>query len=188
MTNDLTVAKGSLLDVANQNKITLAETFLNCDGVAIVDISSSMDACDSRGGKSRYEVAREELKILQENFAGKLAIIAFSHEPVFIASGILPPPCGSTALDKALIMAHLADSIPDFKFFVVSDGEPDSEESALMIARTYQNPIHTIFVGAEDGSGREFLKKLSNLKRGTFDTSFRAAESLSDKLAGLLEA
>ena len=82
MTNDLTIAKGSLLDVANQNKITLAETFLNCDGVAIVDISSSMTTDDSRGGKSRFDVAREELKILQENFSGKIAIIAFADDPL----------------------------------------------------------------------------------------------------------
>jgi DNA-binding XRE family transcriptional regulator len=188
MTNDLTIAKGSLLDVANQNKITLAETFIHCDGVAIVDISSSMTDCDSRDGKSRFEVAREELKILQENFAGKLAIVAFSDDPQFCPAGVLPLPMGSTALDKALIMAKMADVIPDFKFFVISDGEPNSEELALSIAQTYQNPIHTIFVGSENGHGREFLRKLSNLKHGIFDTSFRAAAGLSDKIAGLLGA
>ena len=188
MTNDLMIAKGSLLDVANQNKITLAETFVNCDGVAIVDISDSMNASDSRGGKSRFDVAREELKILQEHFAGKLAIVAFNDDPQFCSNGILPPAHGRTALDKALVMAKIADAIPDFKFFVISDGEPNGEELALSIAQTYQNPIHTIYVGAEDGYGREFLKKLSNIRHGKFDTSFRVAESLSDKIAGLLGA
>lgn len=189
MTNDLTIAKGSLLDVANQNKTSLAETFIHADGVVIVDISGSMAQNDSRNGKSRYDVACQELLNLQKNFSGKIAIIYFHDNPAFCPTGILDRPQGGTNLAEALQMARIADSILGFKFFLISDGEPDNEDLALQIASTYQNPIHTIYVGAEMGRGRDFLQKLAHLKQGgVFDTSFRVTESLESKIAGLLKA
>ena len=47
------VVKGSLTDIAKQNGTSLAETFLSADVIVLVDTSSSMEAHDAPGGKSR---------------------------------------------------------------------------------------------------------------------------------------
>lgn len=54
----------------------------------------------------------------------------------------------------------------DMRFIVVSDGEPDSERETLDVAARYQGRIDTIYVGPEDGAGREFLSRLAQQKRG----------------------
>ena len=60
---------------------------------------------------------------------------------------------------------------------LISDGQPDSEEEALKIAKTYQNHIDVIYVGPESSpSGREFLKKLAQASGGQAITADRAKE------------
>lgn len=156
---------GSLGSLAKQQGVSLAETFLNVDAIILLDVSGSMKANDARGGKSRFDIACEELTRLQATLPGKLAIIEFASFPIFRPNGLPANPHGTTDLAAALKFTQVADT-GDMRFIVVSDGEPDSETEALNIAARYQGRIDTIYVGPEDGPGREFLARLASAKRG----------------------
>jgi Mg-chelatase subunit ChlD len=182
--NNTQLVPGSLSAIAQQSNTSIAETFISADVIIIVDTSGSMAACDSRGGKSRYEVACQELKSLQANLPGKLAVIAFSTDVMFCPSGVPFQYNGSTRLDKALTFAKVAD-VTGIRFIVISDGEPDDEGDALRVARTYKNRIDTIFVGPEGGHGQNFLKKLAKASGGQGVTAAQVKE-LSNTVEKLL--
>lgn len=178
---------GSIGQIAAQGNKSIAETFIGCDACIIVDVSGSMSANDSRGGKSRYDVALSELAQLQQKMPGKIAAIAFSSTVQFIPGGIPPFLSGGTNLAGALKFARIAD-VPGVRFVVISDGEPDSESDALDEARKFKNRIDTIFVGREDDqSARNFLKRLAEASGGTTVQAARVLE-LADKVQLLLGA
>jgi len=170
------IIPGSLGAIAKQEGKTIAETFMSADCIVIVDTSGSMNDHDSRDGKSRYEVACEELARLQNQFPGKIAVLAFSNDVQFCPSGI-PVFLGSgTDMAKALEFAKIAD-VPGMQFILISDGEPDEEEKTLSVARTYQNKISTIYVGPEERPvGRDFLYRLAQATGGQGITVDRAKE------------
>lgn len=169
------IIQGSLSAIAEQNKQSIAETFMNADVVIIVDTSGSMAATDSRGGRSRYTVACEELKKLQESLPGKLALLSFSDDVIFCPSGIPFNYEGGTILDKALKFAKMAD-VKGMRFIVISDGEPYDEQGAISVAKTYKNRIDTIYVGPEGGEGQEFLRRLAKASGGQGVTSAQVKE------------
>ena len=156
---------GSLSAIAQQSNQSIAETFINADVIIIVDTSGSMAECDSRSGRSRYEVAGDELKNLQAHLPGKLALLSFSDDVIFCPSGIPFNYGGGTDLAKALKFAKVAD-VTGMRFIVISDGQPQNEEGALKVARTYKNKIDTIYVGPEGGEGQAFLKRLAKASGG----------------------
>lgn len=160
------IVKGSIQDIAKRDGVSLAESFVNCDAVVIVDVSGSMSFHDSRGERKRYDVAVEELTQLQTTMPGKLAVIAFSDGPIFCPSG-LPPFLGSgTNLLEALKLARVAD-MPDMRFVIISDGQPDMPRECLALAATFRGRIDTVFVGPEsDGAARDFMTRLANARGG----------------------
>ena len=170
------IVKGSLTDVAQREGASLAETFLNCDLITLVDTSGSMEARDGRGQRQRYEVACEELATLQGKHPGKIGVIAFSDNAMFCPAGVPTFFKGGTDVAKALQYAKIAD-VQGITFVVISDGHPDDAEAALKIARTYTVRIDAIYVGPEDNPrGREFLQKLTAASGGRTLTTDRAAE------------
>lgn len=186
MNNNLVVA-GSLSALARNAGHSLAESFVSCDVIIIVDTSGSMNTRDSRGGASRYDVAIEELRNLQNQLPGKIAVIAFSDKPQFCPSGIATYLGSGTALHTALEFTKVAD-VEGMQFILVSDGEPDQPGLALAVARTYKNKIDVIYVGPEDRpSGRAFLQKLASITGGATVTVDRAME-LQSGILRLLEA
>lgn len=186
-TKALTVVSGSLLDLSYQNQISIAETFIGCDAIIIVDVSGSMEDMDSRGGKSRYMVACEELATIQKTLPGKIAVIAFSDFPQFVPSG-LPMLVGrGTDMARALEFARVAD-VSGVRFILVSDGEPNDREQTLAIARKFHGRIDTVYVGPEAYPvGRDFLMQLSKLSGGANVTADRVKE-LAEKTLMLLGA
>ncbi len=183
------IVTGSLSDVAKREDVSLAESFLSCDAIILCDVSGSMGAYDSRGGKTRYEVALEELAALQAHMPGKLAIIAFSDNTLFVPGGA-PPLLGmGTNLTGALRFAKVAD-VPGMRFVVISDGQPDDPGAALAVAATYKAKISTIFCGRENDTegGRAFLLKLATASGGQAVTADRAKELASKTAALLLRA
>ena len=183
------VVKGSLADVAKSTGASLAETFLSADVIVLVDTSSSMEAHDAPGGLSRYDAACKELANLQATIPGKVAVISFAStgSVMFCPNGQPFNLEGGTDLAGALGFAKVAD-VPDMRFVVISDGQPDSEREALKMAAGYQNRIDTIFVGPEDDQrGRSFLAKLASAKGGQSVTADRVAQ-LSSKVQYLLAA
>jgi Mg-chelatase subunit ChlD len=159
MTNTQLVP-GSLAAMAAKNNVSLAQTWLSVDAVILVDISGSMDSPDC-GGERRIKVAQRELEKLQKSLPGKLAIIQFSSDVAFNPTGFLAGTESTTDLAKALNFARQADKIPDMRFIVISDGQPDDEREALAAARMYKNKIDVIYIGPEGGAGGKFLAKLA---------------------------
>ena len=181
------VVPGSLSFVAASARQSIAETFIGADAVIIVDTSGSMSACDSRGGKSRYDVACEELAKLQREMPGKLAVIAFSDTAMFCPGGQPYQFHGGTNLAGALAFAKIAD-VPGMRFYVISDGYPDDAPAALAEAARYKAPISTIYVGPEsENQGRAFLAQLAQAARGHAVKAERVME-LGAKLQALLQA
>lgn len=175
---------GSLSAIAAQNHQSIAETFLNADCVILVDTSGSMCACDSRGNRSRYEVACDELKNLQAQLPGKLALLSFSDDVIFCPSGVPFNYEGGTDLTRALKFAKVAD-VQGMRFIVISDGQPDNGDTALAVARTYKAKIDTIYVGPEGGEGQDFLKRLARASGGQGVTAAQVRQ-LADNVQRLL--
>lgn len=181
MTRNLTVVPGSLRDLASRNGASLAESFLSADVIILIDVSGSMAACDARGGQQRYQVACDELAQLQAKIPGKIAVVAFSDDVLFIPCGTPPFLSGGTALEKALQFVQVADGCVDF--IVISDGIPNNMEGALSLARTFTSKISTVYVGPETSDlGVDFLRRLAQAAGGRYTVAEKANE-----LAGAVE-
>ena len=177
MNNQTAIISGSLSAIAAQNNVSIAQTFVSAEVIIIVDTSGSMDQHDSRGGRTRYDIAIEELKNLQQSLPGKIAVISFSSDVAFNPAGIATFYGGGTDLEKALRFVKVADAIKGMKFILISDGQPDDQSGALKIAKTFKNPISVIYVGPENNpTGREFLQKLASETGGKTVTADRAKE------------
>ena len=169
------IVTGSIADVAQRSGQSLAQTFVGAECVILIDTSGSMGSADSRGGRTRYEVACEELAALQKALPGKIAVLSFSTTVVFCPNGQPYNQVGSTDLAGALAFAKVAD-VPGIRFIVISDGEPDNQANALREAKRYQNRIDVIYVGPESQpAGRDFLTKLAQASGGQQVTADRAA-------------
>lgn len=189
MTNQLDTRKGivtgSIADVAKRSGQSLAQTFVNAECVILVDTSGSMGAADSRGGRTRYDVACEELAALQGAMPGRIAVLSFANETMFCPDGKPWNQNGGTDLAGALKFAKVAD-VPGIRFIVISDGEPDNAPLALLEAAKYKSRIDVIYVGPESlPAGREFLTKLAQTSGGQVVTADRA-KALADSAKRLL--
>lgn len=177
---------GSLQAQAEASGASLAETFLSCDLIVLVDVSGSMQATDAPGDATRYDAACRELAQLQASHPGKLGVIAFSTSPVFCPGGQPPMLSGGTDLAAALDYAHLVDGLCDL--VVISDGEPNNQSKALAAARRFrESTISCVFVGPEGGPGQAFLVKLATASRGQSVTAEKTAQ-LATKIETLLLA
>lgn len=180
------VIKGSIADIAKNTNKSIAETFASASVIVLVDTSASMETDDSRGGKTRYEVACEELAAIQGQLPGKIAVISFSSDAVFCPNGQPLLIGAGTNMVAALNFAKIAD-LEGVRFILISDGEPDDSVATLSIARTYKNRIDTIFVGPEGGAGAQFLTRLAKTSGGQTVTADRAKE-LAPTIQHLLAA
>ena len=167
MNNHALAVKGSLQESQKNKKVTFAEAFLTVDAICIVDISASMgthDVATEGGTTDRWSEANRQLAHLQARYPGKLAIVAFSDNAEFCPSGVLPGIQGGTNLYGALEFVQPADG-SGIKFIVVSDGEPDREDTVLGLAQRMESSIDTIFIGTSV-RGRDFMERLSRATRG----------------------
>lgn len=166
---------GSLRAQAQAAGTSLAETFLSCDLIILVDVSGSMDAPDAPGGRVRYDAACDELAKLQASHPGKVGVIAFSTTPQFCPGGTPPFLAGGTNLAEALDYAHLVDGLCEL--VVISDGEPNSEHQALQAAARYrESTISCVYVGPEGGAGQAFLRRLAQASGGQAVTAAKTAQ------------
>lgn len=173
------IIQGSIGAIAQQQGKSIAETFMSADAIAIVDTSGSMAVQDSRGERSRYEVACDELAALQNSLPGKIAVISFSDHTQFCPAGVPFFEGMGTDLARALRFCKIAD-VPGMRFVVISDGEPNDPAEALRIAATYQARIDVIYVGPEAlPGGRDFLVRLAAASGGQTVTADRAQELAS---------
>lgn len=181
------IVAGSISSISQKSGKSLAETFMSADVIVIVDTSGSMNSFDSRGGLSRYEVACQELSMLQRSLPGKIAVIGFSDSTEFCPGGLPRMQGGGTDMAKALQFVKIAD-LPGMRFILISDGEPDDEGETLRIAKTFSNHIDVVFVGPENNPyGRNFLNRLAATTGGKSVTADRAKELAASVTQLLLE-
>src|ERR1700752_3226385 len=114
---------GSLGALAQRQGVGVARLFADAEFLIIVDHSGSMDNRDSRGGRRRIDVAREELAKLQAKHPGKLAIIGFSQNARFLPGGVVPEPETNTDLAGALGYA-LRVSGAGLRTIRITDAQP----------------------------------------------------------------
>lgn len=184
MVRDTSLVTGSIGQIAQRDRISLAESFLSADWIVLIDVSGSMAAHDSRGGQQRYQVACQELARLQRDLPGRIAVVAFSHSVQFVPGGQPPFLSGSTDLAAALRFVQVADGT--VRFVVISDGYPNEPERALALAATFKSTIDVVYVGPEfDRRGLEFLEMLAKAAGGKFVKADRAAQ-LADKVETLM--
>jgi hypothetical protein len=186
MSNEITY--GSLGYMEQQGK-TIAESFLSVDAIVMIDISASMQEQDCPNGQMRHTVACDELRRLQRQIPGKLAIIEWATGHAFCPGGVPSPPDGfSTNMAGVLGFVKIADGT-DIKFILISDGEPDSEDATLDVAQTFKSKIDTIYIGREGGRGADFLRRLAAITGGRPTTQdAREIVNLSKSITRLLTA
>ena len=145
-----------------------------------------MSAHDAPGGRSRYEAAEEELRRLQEELPGKLAVVAFSNQVQFCPSGIPIRYGEGTKMANALRFVKIVDGC-DVRFILISDGEPDNPQDTLEVARSFQSRIDTVYIGPDGGHGRAFLADLAAQSGGIASAS-NAPGLLAEQVTLLLGA
>lgn len=167
------IATGSVKDMAERKGVELEVAFFtDVDEVILYDDSGSMGQHDARGGRSREEVAIEELERLQAEYEGRIALVEFSNFAQLRPTGIPSGQHGGTDLCAALELAKCADGL-DIGFTVISDGQPDDAFRAIKMAKTFTSRINTIYIGPEYGSGKQFLEQLASASGGK---SFKSKE------------
>ena len=181
------ITKGSIADIMNKENISLAESFLTCDCIILFDVSGSMWEEDGTG-ITRFNRGLKELKDIQASLPGKVAIVQFADHPDFMPGGVpsMFVSGSGTDLTAALRYIQIADSIPDMRFIIISDGEPNNPLTAMTVAENFSNQIDTIYIGPEDDhrDGRGFLRRLALRSGGKPVTS--AAENIKSEVTLLL--
>lgn len=183
MTNT-SVVPGSLAAMAGQGNGSIAQTFINCDAIILIDTSGSMETIDSGFTTSRYDRACDELATLQKTLPGKIGVINFSTIAIFCPGGRPELLGAGTNLARALTFVHVADNC-GISFIVISDGHPDSEREALEEAKKFKSPISCIHIGTEGGDGSRFLRDLAAASGGKFG-AHAAAQDLAIGIQRLL--
>ncbi len=179
------IVPGSIQDIANKSNQSLADTFLGVEIVALVDTSDSMGEMDSRGGRSRYDVACEELSNLQQANPGKVLVVSFSSQAKFCLNGVPDPYWQYTQIGHALEFVEFLDGV--VRFVVISDGEPTDGDMAIIVASRMKSEINCIHVGPDDDHrAKDFLKRLAAKGRGKFLTA-KAADLLAEQVTLLLK-
>lgn len=147
----------------------------------LVDVSGSM-----KGRK--FSKLQESLeKIRQKN---SIQLLVFGSDVSFVSQ--LPNPGGSTPLAKALELSMTR--IPK-KIVVISDGEPDDEQTAINAANKLKLKgckISCLYIGEEGGCGYDFLKKLALSCGGEMTSvdllAIKESPQLESRISGLLTA
>ncbi len=180
--------QGSLQSVANGSGKGIAHVFLTVDVIIAVDTSGSMNQSDCPGNRRRYDVACEQLIRLQKELPGKVGVISWSCTVSFCPGGIPTFLSGGTDLVGALKFIKPADGT-SIKLILISDGEPDygSEQACLDLAKQFKSKLETIYIGPEDGPGRDFLRRLAEATGGrSVSQSINELGQLSQTMRGLL--
>lgn len=177
-TDTTALVPGSLQAIAQRDGQSLAESFLGVDAIILVDVSGSMSG-------TPYVRACDELRKLQADLPGKVAVIAFSDRPEFAPAGTPRMIGGGTDLARALAFVHVADDC-GVRFIVISDGYPNDPEACLSQAKKFKSRIDCVFIGPAGDSGEDFLKRLAAASGGQY--SKNAVSEVAERAKTLLLA
>lgn len=163
------IAEGSLSDIVKRDDVSLAEAFAGAKRIILLDGSGSMEAVDaptSEGFVSRHEAAEDQVRRIQSEYPGQVALVCFSSSVEFCPDGVPRRENGSTEMAKALEFIKVADD-SGIAIDLISDGQPtDSEDSVMHVASTFKTPINCIYIGPEGDYGHRFLMSLARTTGG----------------------
>jgi Mg-chelatase subunit ChlD len=163
------IAEGSISDIAIKEDMSLAEAFAGAKRVILLDGSSSMEEMDVRteeGYVSRHDAAEEQVRRIQREYKGQVALICFSDSVEFCPDGVPRRENRMTAMAAALQYAQVVDDI-GIGIDLISDGQPtDGENKTLEVAARFKTPINCIYIGPEGDYGHEFLMQLARATGG----------------------
>ncbi|MGV8259697.1 hypothetical protein [Pseudomonas aeruginosa] len=151
--------------------------------IILADISASMESV-AWGMRRKIDVLREAVDAALERHPARL--IAFSAQPREVQH--IPEPESSTNLTAAL---RAALQYNPGVTLVISDGQPDSEKSALEVAAQFRGVIDVLYVGPEiDRAAMGFMRRLAAAAGGDMVSndisSQTGAQRLLNCIAGLL--
>ncbi len=174
---------GSLASLVAAKK-SQRETFL------LIDCSYSMNQSASGfGGQSKMDRLRVSVdNLVKEGINPRMVgfglTVDRSTEVGFIER--VPSARGNTPLAPAI---RFAKHYGAGHLIVVSDGEPDSGDDALMAASEFAGPIDVFYVGPAGGRGEMFLQQLAKASGGKCQSvSLGQPQQLTAGLKGLLGA
>lgn len=146
--------------------------------VLLLDTSGSMSSQADTPNERRIDALRGVVSTLRLK---QLAFKQLIFNSDFMWSDIIPEPTGGTNLAGAL---DFVGQIKPEHLIVVSDGEPDSQEAAMLAAKKLACKIDVFYVGPKGLPGEAFLKQLATSTGGTSEAvSFK---ELAEKVAGIL--
>lgn len=188
------IVTGSFAEMQRTTGAGLAKSWLKVEAVILVDVSSSMETADAGDGdrEPRVNVARREVSKLQKRMPGKLALVNFNHDASWSPEGRIEAPGGSTNVAGALeyVADLLGPGAEGIKIVVVSDGEPDDAEGALVEASKLAAKgavINTVYCGPDRGAGKGFLNRLAAAGKGEFGEAV-LVKALENAIVKLLSA
>ena len=149
----------------------------------LVDTSSSMHGSTSDYSQTRkIDALRKVVQELSQTIA--CPMLQFASDCELVIDGRIREPMGSTNLTFAI---HDAQRRGAQHLIVISDGQPDSEASALQAARAFARPIDVFYVGPAGDYGAQFLAKLARASGGQSQTiSLAQTKQLTSAIRGLI--
>lgn len=165
------IAEGSISDIAVKEDISLAEAFAGAKRVILLDVSGSMEARDvyvGDGALSRHEAAEEQVRRLQKEYHGSVALFCFSDKIVFCPDGVPNRLNGGTSMAAALRYIRAADGM-GIGIDMITDGSTtDGEDETIAEASKFKSPINCIYIGPEGDYGHRFLMTLASTTGGKY--------------------
>ena len=166
-----------MADIRQEKSIMKAQEGI----VFLLDVSGSMS--DIVEHKPKISHLREVMQEYQSNRK-----VSFSG---YVWENQIPEPQSNT--DMALGFRHMQTVMPKPTAIVlISDGLPDSPESAIQEALALHIPVNIIYIGEKGDEGEAFMKKLASLTGGREFTAEPAKQQFAQQLragiAGLLPA
>ena len=165
------IAEGSISDISVKEDISLAEAFAGAKRIILLDVSGSMEACDTPtrdGHISRHEAAEEQVRRLQKEYQGSVALFCFSDHIVFCPDGVPNRLNCGTAMAGALRYVHAADNMGIGIDMITDGGTTDGEDETIAEAAKFKSRINCIYIGPEGDFGQRFLMTLARTAGGKY--------------------
>jgi Mg-chelatase subunit ChlD len=148
----------------------------------LVDCSGSMGEYIRAGGR-KIDALRKVVTALRETHATPLAAFGLYGDPVQVVDTV-PEPMGGTPIDLAIDFGRREGAT---HLVVVTDGCPNSEDSAFAAARAFGHPIDVFYIGDGNDSGSRFAAALAKMTGGTCElTDLGKPRELAGKITLLL--
>lgn len=173
-----TTALDRLKRTAQRDSLDDFVTARTRQSVLLVDVSGSMDEFVKSGEGRKIDQLRRVVDQLLTTHPVPIVAFGIGRGSVELVERI-PEPSGMTPLDAGIDFCRGQEAN---HIVLVTDGMPDSRESALNAAKRFNNPIDVFYIGEPDQPGARFCAELAKLTGGQCGVTDLTGEP--KKLAG----